>query len=54
MQIRTCQGESEDGSLVNWHTLVGGDVIKSERGIRGSCCTTVDAFEGLDNYQCEK
>jgi hypothetical protein len=36
-----------EGSVVNWHTLVGGDVMKSERGYRGSCCTTGDALEGL-------
>lgn len=40
-------GLKKESSMLNWHTLVGGDVDKSERGIRGSCCTTADAFGGL-------
>lgn len=32
---------------MNWHTLVGGDVMESEKRYRGSCCTTGDALEGL-------
>ena len=47
VQIGKSQKELCGRSLVNWHTLVGGDVIKSERGYRGTCCTTGDALEGL-------
>ena len=47
MQTRRSQVDLGESSLLNWHTLVGADVMESERGIGGSCCTTADAFVGL-------